>query len=81
MMKQPPLPLTWIVIRQYIRRASTPLSTESNAHFDPNTRITQYVANVSSFSTVLGHNPELFANTSVTHGSASRLSALATYGF
>ena len=78
---KPALPLTRIVIRQYRCRAGAPPSAESDTqpHADP--RITENIANVSSFRSVLGHNPELLANSPVTYRRATSLSGLASCSF
>jgi len=78
--RQPALPLAWIVVGQQRRRTSAPPSAESNTQLHPHARVTRNVPDVPSFRSVLGYDPKLPANTTVTYRSATRLSGLATYG-
>jgi len=58
-----------------------PASFESVAQFQPDTRATGNIKNISRLHTMLRNQPELPANTSVPHWSAPWLSGLATDGF
>lgn len=81
LLRQPALALAWMVIGQQIRCAGVPAGVQSVAELDAHARILRDVANVAGFGSVLGDEPELIPDASVTHGSAAGLSGLAADGF
>ena len=75
------LALARIIVVKQMGTADVPASFESVAQFQPDTRITCDVKNLSCLHTMLRNQPELPANTSISHWSAPWLSGLATDGF
>src|SRR5215469_10510108 len=60
--RQPPLPLTRIIVTQDICGSGMPANTESVAQFQAHLRIAQNVTNVACPVTVFRHDPELLAH-------------------
>ena len=81
LLRQPALALAGMVIGQQIGCAGVPAGVQPVAELDSHARILCDVANVPGFGSVLGDDPELIPDASVTHGSAAGLSGLAADGF
>ena len=79
--REPALTLAGIVIRQQVRDAGVPAEAKSIAELDADARIFGNIANVAGIHAMLSDEPELLANTSVTHRGAARLAGLAADGF
>jgi hypothetical protein len=75
---EPTLPLSRIIVGEQMRCARVPVSPQPIAQFQPHTRVTRNIADVSRVRAVLCHDPELPANASVAYGSVAWLSGLAT---
>jgi hypothetical protein len=78
---QPVLALAGIVIPEKSCGPYKPAGAESIAKLDAHARILRDVANIAGFRSMLGNEPELLSNPSVSHGSAARLSCFAADGF
>ena len=81
LLSEPALALAGIVIVEQRGGARVPRSVESFAQLHANARVLCNVANIVSFRAVLGDEPEMLANASVTHWRAARLPRFAADGF
>jgi len=80
LLRQPALALAGIIIYQQRCCAGVPADAKSFAQLDSHARILRDIADVSGFHSMLGNEPELPANASVTYRSAPRLSGFAADG-
>jgi hypothetical protein len=81
LVRQPSLPLTWIIVREQVRSARVPADSQPVAQLQPYMRITFNVADVSRPHPMLCNKPELVSHTSLAHWRAPWFPSLSSFRF